>query len=236
MKIRRRNAKSTGSLMRPEDIRRPESVDTHGSSEMNTEHKYVWASLVRMLKLFSQNTTHNRKLYVRKLFSSLCRGEKIMLAGLTSLCIPGNIQTQPWACAQPYSRHAKNSLPVRWALSGRLDTLPRPSGLRNVVKDRNVFRIEEEEEEEGRSFWKNNTGKPELVVTCAPVAVNGQKNQQLHSGPSRDGCVTGCSRPFSAQHIQASFIGPMGKLALQTRFCSKNSKTVVHTQDSRALQ
>lgn len=66
---------------------------------------------------------------------------------------------------------------VRRASSIWLDAFSWPSGFRNVVNDRNVFRIEEEE---GWSFWKNNTANAELVVKGATVAANGQ-NQQLHS-------------------------------------------------------
>lgn len=63
-------------------------------------------------------------------------------------------------------------------------------------------------------------------------------NSCIHFGSelSRDGCVRasrGCSLPFSAQHIQTAFIGPMGKFALQTGSRSKTrerSRTVLHNQ------
>lgn len=66
-----------------------------------------------------------------------------------------------------------------------------------------MFRIEKVEEEEGgRSFWKNNTSNPELVVKCAPVAVNGQKNQQLHSVLLRTKSGRLCKGP----HVAAPLI------------------------------
>lgn len=200
-----------------------------------------------MLKLFSQNATHNRKSYERKPFSSLCRHEKMMLAGLRSLCIVGNIQTQPWACAlhtlwvDMQNTGRPNSLPVRWALSVWLDTLPWPSGLRNVVKDRNVFRIEKEEE--GRSFWKNNTGSPELVLKCAPVAVNGQKINSCIEFCARlswDGCVRALTRLlppfFCSTHSGPFLLGRWGNLLCRRGFAvkiQKRSHTVLHNQDGR---
>lgn len=53
----------------------------------------------------------------------------------------------------------------------RLDTSPRPSGFWNVLNSRKVERVLRIEEE-GLSFWKNNTGNTELFFFFFTLAID----------------------------------------------------------------
>lgn len=100
-------------------------------------------------------------------------------AGLTCLyihldCDPLGLNIQTHSCmhVRTHTRDMHTNTEGSSQKSGGLchlwlDTLPWPSGFRNVLNGRKVEGVLRMEEEEGLSFWKNNTGNTEPLAVGA---------------------------------------------------------------------